>query len=232
MDKKKRQIKYFWRLLQIGSFILGIAIAYFKLDATYSGIIVSTWFCILVLLFISLYMSMYHRINENLAKINTILYVDLDADLYIDKINELFKGLKSRNLKNVKYMNLGAAYCYKRNYEAAKESFLMVNSKYLNRDYKIMYWADLTFVYFNLGADDQAFKTIEDHNLLIENVSKIPGLDSLIEMLRIYTLLRKNNISEAEDLYEFTRAKYENNFNTQDFDAIYDEIQLKKENYI
>lgn len=229
-DSKVR--KCYWLFVVIGSLIVGIAGGSLNPENSFGFKFTVSWLIfILVLLFFINYRSI-KKLSEITEELNNNLYRDLDSEKYISEIEKLYKNKKTAYLKGIKYINLASAYCLERNYEHARDLYLKVNVKKLDPANKITYFADLAFVYFNLGANEKAIEIIEKNHLFEIELPKSDQLESLIEILKVYVEIEKDDFENAKLLYDVSRAKYENNYNSHDFNVLHEMIELNKNEYL
>ena len=219
MDNKKIRM-IFWIVIIVLSIFFGIVAAALDLSPTVRRILMAVYLTFVLISSISIDLLWYRFFNHRLKALQPILLHQRDADRYITEITALLEGKKSPQIRSVLKLNLSAAYCEKKEYEKAKELLLQIKPRKLAGTNRLIYWADLAYVYFYLQENQNAISIMDQQKVPFSKLSDNGYVGGLLAILSIFRKLAENDNIGARQLLDQSRAKWENQYTAPDFEYL------------
>ena len=221
MMKNKRKIRIaFWIIVLSGSALLGFITEALKISISTRNVLLIIWLGAIAIVSVVIDMLWLQAFNRQLKSLQPILFEEHDPDRYIQEISELLEGKKSPHLRGALLINLSAAYCEKKEYDTAKTLLLQINPKKITGINKLIFWANLAYIHFQLDEDEQACAILTQQQKEFIKFAEHPHLGGLIAILSIFRKLSEGDKSEANAILEQVRARWENEQNAPDFDYL------------
>ncbi|MCJ7854891.1 hypothetical protein MUJ63_01095 [Lachnospiraceae bacterium NSJ-143] len=207
MGKSMNKIRIlFWCILIAVSFCLGIAKGAGILQESTFRIILYLFFILVVVSALAVY-TLWAR--GFLKKVNAIQpLIKSDPDRYIKEITELMDGIKSKQLISIKYINICAACCAKKDYLSAQKALAKVYPSKLRGFNRAVYAADMAYVLFYLGENDKAADVMETYRKQFSQLSENRQIGGIISTLNIFEKTAEGKWNEAEALLETAKSKW------------------------
>lgn len=169
------------------------------------------------------------RFIEKLKGLERILREEKNPDKFIEENKKLLQTVKANYNKALIYINLSAGYCDKGDYETAKEILISTPLKGLKGINEIIYYLNLTYIYFRLGENRKALEILERHNKDFSKLEKHPKLGGHIAVVKILESLIQNNVSQAEALLSTSKEKWKDERLLEDWEYLQNKIDKLKE---
>lgn len=221
MNQNRKKIRRnFWIFLILGSVVLGVFLGVTEFSKPIRYGIFGGWLLIIFLSAMIINLLWLHKMRRKLEELNAILMEERNPDRYIEEINTLLEGKWSRQFRNSMQINLGAAYCAKKDYETAKEIFLKIKPEILMGINQTVYWADLAFVYFYLKENEEACAIMNQQKRTFIKQNENPNLGGTLAILDVFWQLALGNQKEAKELLNQAQPRWKNERNASDFDYL------------
>lgn len=220
MEQKINQIVWIWRVfyLIVAVLIVAFGITFFE-GATIIGVLI-VWSVLAVAAYVAVYLFWYRELAQKINALAPIM--QCAPERYIRELNELVQGKRAEKaFHNIKFMNLGAAYSYQKDYQAAMNCFLQVKPERLNFNYnRAVYWEDLAMAEFYLGKYDAACAILAQQAALFQQMEKDERLGGMLAVLRIFEQIAADERDEARVLLAEARRRWPSPEFQDDFDYL------------
>lgn len=131
-----------------------------------------------------------------------------DPDQYIQKLNALLEGQKSRTLQDIRLINLGAAYAAKKDYQSVKHTLEQAETARLNPALKCPYYMNLATTLFFLQETDAALSVMDAQKSLFDEHREDERTAQTIALLYIFEAAARGNITTAKTLLQQSRRRW------------------------
>lgn len=217
-EKKIRVIS--WVIIILGSLVVGGVTGALEITETMKIGIVIVWLIFIFLIICNINLLWNRSMFKKVSSLSSILSEDHDPDRYIAEINALLEGTKSEQFRQIRLLNLGAAYCDKEDYRMAKELLMQVETSKLAPINQTVYWIDLALVHFYLKENQEACAIMEQQKDAFSELKDHQTLGGSLALLTISEQLAMGNAAEAKKLLDDLRPRWENDRNARDFDNL------------
>ena len=222
---KKRIRIWYWILLILGSLAVGVALAAWDGPAGTKTALAIGWLALAVIAAIAIDLLWYRRLGQKLNALSRVLTEERDPDRYIAEVDRLLGDCRSPQLRQVRLIDLGTAYCEKEDYPKAKELYLQVRPEKLPPHIRAVYWADLALVSLHLGEEGEMCRILETEETLLAPFREQEPLGGLLAVLSIARLLAEGEAEDAAALLAEAQPRWETPRNAAEFAALADRCE-------